>query len=202
MLPIVYQVFLEKQRRRENLALIRERRLLQRNSDPFLLVDKRFIELFRLNKVLVRELIDTLRSHLHQRQDFRGISIDNMVLCALRFYATSLYQRCVGQEYIFGMAQSTIHKYVHIITSLMIDHVVGIKIKFPTENEQDIIKLWFLNRWRFPSTVGAIDGTHCKTKNENVINAVTGHNATTEYNATDTHYICLGSSSNDFKNRQ
>lgn len=76
-----------------------QRRLLRANSNPFDLPDNRFIELFRLNKEVARNLITGLTPHLNQRQYQSGIRIDTKVLTALRFYATGCYQRAVGEDY-------------------------------------------------------------------------------------------------------
>ena len=161
MLPIFAKGFREREHRLHNQALLRKRRLLRRDSDPFNLPNQRFIELFRLSKELTRDFIESLRPHLPQRLEQFGITIDNMVLATLRFYATGSYQRCVGEEYNFGMAQSTMQKYVHLVTDAIHDNIVDNKILFPTtEDERNLLKMQFLNRWGFPGTVGAIDGTH------------------------------------------
>lgn len=80
---------------------------------------------------------------------------------ALRFYATGSYQKGIGQEFTCGLAQPTVHKYVQIITNLLLEHVVPEEIKFPTNVEEQIqIKREFFVRWGFPGCIGAIDGTH------------------------------------------
>lgn len=160
MLPIVDQLLREQERQRENLNLIRRRTLLRRDNNAFDLPDRRFIELFRLDKELARNLIELLRPHLNEREHIRGISVEDMVLCALRFYATGSYQRCLGENYNFGMGQSTIHKYIHIVTNAIHDNLVENNIKFPTtEEEHNINKGEFLARWGFPGTIGVVDGT-------------------------------------------
>lgn len=73
---------------------------------------------------------------------FRAIKCEAMLLCALKFYATGSYQRCVGEEYNFGMTQNTIHKYIRMVTNLVNDQLVPTKIMFPlTVHSRDNIKL-------------------------------------------------------------
>lgn len=79
----------------------------------------------------------------------------------MRFYATGSYQRCVKQEYNCGKGQSTVHKYVHLITDLFLELIVPNKIQFPTtEEEHANIKNNFFRKWGFPWIIGAVDGTH------------------------------------------
>lgn len=59
------------------------------------------------------------------------------------------------------MAQSTVHKYVHLITMILNEHLVPQKIVFPTsEEERDNLKTEFLRKWGFPGCIGAVDGSH------------------------------------------
>jgi len=115
------------------------------------LTERRFIELFRLNKNLARNLVDFVRLFVPERSLARGISLETMVLCSLRFYVTGSYKRCLGEELNFGMAQSTVHKYVHLITNIINEHFVPQQILFPNSEEERVrLKNEFLRRWGFP----------------------------------------------------
>lgn len=172
MLPIVHAVIqqqLENLRICLNLGLARKRQQIRLENDPFLLSRARFIELFRLTPELARELVELIRPHVPHCEMFRAIKVEAMLLCALGFYATGSYQRCVGEEYNFGMAQSTIHKYIHIVTNVLNDHLVPTKIIFPlTEQSRDNIKMEFSRKWGFPGIIGVVDGTHISILKPNV----------------------------------
>lgn len=86
MLPIFLTRAGEINRRRVNLRLLRERIRLRRENDPFDLPDRRFIEIFRLNKSLVRDLINMIQLHFHQRNLPRGITIEMYILNFFPFY--------------------------------------------------------------------------------------------------------------------
>lgn len=100
----------EEEERNARIDLRNERRLLRQDSNPFLLPANQFVELYRLNKESVRNLINILRPHLTEPVYTTGISIETKVFAALRFYATGAYQRSVGEEYHVGLSQSAIHR--------------------------------------------------------------------------------------------
>ncbi|CAG9770051.1 unnamed protein product [Ceutorhynchus assimilis] len=81
-----------KQRR----ELIRRRISLRSRSNPFDFPDQRFRELFRLDKRLVRNLMEELRPLLEDRKSMKGVDFESKIFCALRYYAVGSYQRCVG----------------------------------------------------------------------------------------------------------
>lgn len=160
MLPVVRDHLLNLDRRRNNLNLIRRRAALRENNDPFELPNERFVELFRLNKRLVRTLIARVTPHLPARQSLRGISVETKVFCALRFYATGSYQRCVGEEYTSGLSQTSVHRCIASVTHVL-SNIAEEEITLPsTLQERNAIKLEFMNRWQFPGVIGAIDCTH------------------------------------------
>lgn len=175
MLPIVAVRARRLYRRQQNLRLIQERARVRRQSNPFDLPDRRFIELFRFNKDLAHQLIDLLRPHIQQPILQRGINIESAVLASLRFYATGCYQRSLGQDFNFGFSQSTASKYINIVTNAIYENL-DYYIKFPItldgrlQNKAD-----FMDRSGFPGIVGAIDGTHIailkpSTEEHNFIN--------------------------------
>lgn len=135
MLPIVAERVEMANRRMANLRLLRQRARIRQENNAFNLPERRFIELFRLNKNLVRELIDLIRPHLQARVLARGITIENSVLAALRFYATGSYQRSLGQDFNFGMSQSSICQQIHCVTDVIDEHLSEHFIKFPSTRE-------------------------------------------------------------------
>lgn len=110
MLPVVDQVLRRRRHLAENQGLRLQRRLLREEGNPFALPEARFIELFRLNKQLSRDLCDSLRVNLRVSRYINGISTDIKVLTALIFYATGSYQRATGEDFNLGLSQSMVHR--------------------------------------------------------------------------------------------
>lgn len=81
----------------ENIARMQDNRLEKRvmrdDSDPFGLHDRRFIELFRLNKDIVAYLFTQLVPHMDHEQRITRIPCQIRILAALRFFAIGNYQR-------------------------------------------------------------------------------------------------------------
>jgi len=161
MFPIV-RLIRRNNVRRQNLQLLRLRRKIRESYNPFKLPDARFIELYRLNKNMVRQLIALLTPHLNAPTTVRGISIERKILVALRFYATGAYQRNLGEEYNFGISQTIIHFIIHEVTLAISSHyLVNEFIKFPiTREARDNNKINFMEKFGFPGVIGCIDGTH------------------------------------------
>ncbi|KAJ8964064.1 hypothetical protein NQ314_005147 [Rhamnusium bicolor] len=113
MLPIFHQLL----RRQRNNRLRRQREEMRSECDPFDLPDNRFKELFRLNKELVRGLIQLLHPCLEQPSLRRGITVDAKIFCALRFYATGSYQRSCGEEWNLGFSQTSVHRAIREVTT-------------------------------------------------------------------------------------
>lgn len=102
-----------------------------------------------------------LQPHLHQPTRNHGISIQIMVLTALRFYATGSYQRSIGQDFNFGLSQTSVHRCIKAVTDAIDVHLSPVFIKFPNSRElRQQIKTNFMANWGFPGVVGAIDCTH------------------------------------------
>lgn len=97
---------------------------------------------------------------MRERRSLKGISIENKIFTALRFYATGSYQRCVGQEYYSGLSQTAVHRSIHEVTHAL-TNVVDQFVCLPnTQDERNFIKTEIMQRWGFPGIVGVIDGTH------------------------------------------
>ena len=136
------------------------RRQLRLDSNPFDLSNERFIELFRLNKQLVRNLIQDLNPHLRERVYNTAVSNTIKVCCALRFYATGSYQRCVGQEFNIALSQTMVSRVVHEVTIAIDAHLSAVWIRFPVTVQGRLsIKETIMNRWHIGGCVGFIDGT-------------------------------------------
>jgi hypothetical protein len=166
MLPFVVRYI---ERREENVRFIRHRRVIRDNSEPFSIPERRFIELFRLNKNLARELINMLEPYINHPTRNHGISVEIAVLTALRFYATGSYQRCLGQDFNFALSQTSVHRCIHMVTSAIDERLSPQFITFPnTRDERQQIKVSFMERFGFPGVIGAIDCTHVAILKPNV----------------------------------
>lgn len=109
---------------------------------------------------LVQNLINLLRPLLVDRLTRKGITTETKVFCALRFYATGSYQRCVGQDFKLGISQTTVHRCIRSVTRALAS-IADDFIRLPdTVRERNALKVDFMLRWGFPGTIGAIDGFH------------------------------------------
>lgn len=109
---------------------------------------------------LVRNLIEEVREFLEERRNREGVDIESKILCTLRFYATGSYQRCVGQDFGIGLAQTTVHRCIQAVTRAIVN-LSDNYVQMPnTPEERNNIKLEFMNQWGFPGAIGAIDGFH------------------------------------------
>lgn len=166
MLPIFANRIRRQYRRQLNLPLIQERARIRRETNPFNLSENRFMELFRLNKELTRQLIELIRPHFpHPPLNHAGrgskVTIEIAVLASLRFYATGTYQRSLGQDFNFGISQTSASRWIHRVTEIIDHHLGDTFIRFPnSRDERQLNKVTFMERSGFPGAVGAIDCTH------------------------------------------
>lgn len=138
-----------------NRDLILYRRQLRDNSNPFALPDIRFIELFRLTKDATRFLITSIEPYVHNAVLSTRIVIDIRVLVALRFYATGGYQRSIGEDFNFGISQTSANRCIHEVTGIICNHLSDLWIKFPqTLQERNVNRRNFMNRFQFPGVIG------------------------------------------------
>ncbi|KAJ8930648.1 hypothetical protein NQ314_016563 [Rhamnusium bicolor] len=154
-------ILIEEIRRGQQRTNKNEMRLLRNHSNPFELPDHRFIDLFRLNKDLMRNLINALRPHLQERSRITGVLPEQRIFAALLFYATGSYQRLLGQGYLVSMSQQLVSKCVREVTEAIYFHLDNEWINFPASEEEKMrIKISFMEKTRFPGTIAAIDCTH------------------------------------------
>ncbi|XP_071652402.1 putative nuclease HARBI1 [Temnothorax longispinosus] len=161
ILNALFLAEIEEDRRQDILTYRNKRHLLRDVSDPFAMCESQFIELFRLNKGMVQYLIEELRPHMSVPAHGRSVAPELKILAVLHFYATGSYQRSIGQNFLFPIAQSTMSGYVAMVTYLICRHLGQRWIVFPTDRRViEEKKRTFLQSFGFPGTIGAIDGTH------------------------------------------
>ncbi|XP_049315330.1 putative nuclease HARBI1 [Bactrocera dorsalis] len=130
---------------------------LRDKSDPFTMQDTAFINTFRFPKSLCKLLISELEPHDVQKSN---IPFDLRFLTSLYFYGHGSYQKCVGNNYMLSMSQSSVSRALHFISKLIVD-VKGSEICFPS-SAQDVsdAKKGFYTKFGIKGTIGAIDCTH------------------------------------------
>lgn len=162
MLPVHLYIYGELERRNQLQFTREESRFLRSRSDPFALTPKRFIEIFRLNKDLVRFLFDELQGILEGGVRASRIHYQQRILIALRFCAIGSYQRGVGQEYLASVSQPVVSRCIEEVTTAVVTHFGNEWIKFPTGEDMARKKREFYEYCGIPGTIGAIDCTHVR----------------------------------------
>lgn len=119
----------------------------------------RFIGYYRLNKDAFRVVLDTVKEHLSRSK----IPPLLQLAAALRFLAEGSYQRSVGNDSSICLGRSTV--------SIILDDVLKVVQRFVcpqwvqlemNSNEKHISRDYFYNKYKIPSIVGCIDGTHIR----------------------------------------
>lgn len=128
-----------------------QRRHLRDLNNPFSIPNRRFVELFRLNKDMARNLVASLTPHLRQARRTSAIHPILKIFSALRFYATGEYQRSIGTSRLHAMSQQAISRCIKEVSIAIYEHLPNEWIKFPrTAREKGLIKEVFMERTRFP----------------------------------------------------
>lgn len=164
MLPInnLNQIILEDEERLEAIRLENiERRLMRDQANCFEIDEVRFVELFRLTKDMAQYIFNAIIPDLIHGNNPVAVSPHTKFFGAMHFYATGSYQRMVGRSYNISVAQQTMSKILHEVTSVIIQRFGGRWIQFPvTLNEKNRIKATFMQMRNFPGVIGVIDCSH------------------------------------------
>ncbi|XP_037518165.1 putative nuclease HARBI1 [Rhipicephalus sanguineus] len=128
--------------------------------NPFDMPEERFRRHFRMSKNTVRLLCSQM-AHLLEHRTAGGLSVEDQVLCALRFFATGSFQSSVGSEATIRMSQSSVSRCIARVAQAIVD--VG-KLRgwvaFPrTAFERAAVKQGFLQHGRLGGVIGCVDGT-------------------------------------------
>lgn len=75
----------------------------------------------------------------------------------LELLASGSYQHIIGNDYLIGMAQSTVSTMLWETLDVMEQKLCSTWIKFAPRDET---KEYFFNRFKIPGVIGLIDGTH------------------------------------------
>lgn len=154
-------VIAEYERRRNLHEIQIERRNMRDNSDPFVLPDQQFVDLFRLNKEMVQFLITELTPHMPHSFRYNAVHPAIRIFTALVFFGTGTYQRVIGQSFQLAVSQQTASRSINEVCLLIVEHLSDRFITFPQTAEEKInIKESFMERTQFPGVIGALDCTH------------------------------------------
>lgn len=161
MNPALRQLLLEEANRERMYNLRVSKKVMRDESDPFHLPNRRFIELFRLNKDLVANLFNELVPNMQDGLRTTRIPKESRILIALRFFAVGSYQRSVGEEYLLSASQQTVSRCIEEVSQLIVQLLSNQWICFPqNEIQKAQQKRSFMEKAGFPGIIGCIDGTH------------------------------------------
>ena len=138
---------------------VRRKQKQCRQENPLQRPENELIYEYRLNKAAIMELCDLLREDLKPTlcSCSRVFTVEQQVLISLKLLASGSFQSSATDN--INVAQST----VSCTLSRFMDSLLSKKKEFiymPDSVYAEKIKLQFYLLGRFPSVVGAIDGTH------------------------------------------
>lgn len=125
--------------------------------------DGDLIKRFRLDRAGIIAVTDLVRDKLKSRTERnKPLSPEMKVAITLRYLATGKMQQCSGDD--FGICQPTVSRVItQTIEALADPEILCQYIDFPTTiHEVHTKKTEFMENFRFPGVVGAIDGTHIR----------------------------------------
>ncbi|XP_065297964.1 putative nuclease HARBI1 [Dermacentor albipictus] len=124
------------------------------------LTEEEFREHFRLWKSTVRWLCEQLAGAIGGLQT-GGITTQDKVPCALRFFATGSFQRSIGSEEFVSMGQASVSESIHAVAEAIT--MVGRQqgwVSLPlTTADKASAKAAFVDRGCIPGVVACVDGT-------------------------------------------
>lgn len=81
---------------------------------------------------------------------------------SLRFFAEGGYQKGVGREYDVGLSQSAFSATLEEMLDVFEVNLCRLWIKWMSNEEMRSAALKFYEKYKIPSVMGCIDGTHIK----------------------------------------
>lgn len=125
--------------------------------------DVDLIARFRMPRHLLLEVIGLVEEDISPPTNrSHAIPAALQVMCALRYYATGSFQKASGD--IVGISQPSVSRIVHRVSRAICRNGVHI-IHFPrTPQEQRRIVQGFYDDFRFPNTLGCVDGSLIRIK--------------------------------------
>lgn len=136
----------------------RENRVFREHRDAFDLTDAQFVANYRLTKAAARWLCDELRPALQRKRGtVHTLSIEQRVLCALRFFAAGGFQGTVASDEHLAVHQTTVSTAVKEVTAAIIATLSSEWLRFPqTEAERAAVKSEFLRIGKINGVIGKL----------------------------------------------
>ncbi|XP_053299052.1 putative nuclease HARBI1 [Pleuronectes platessa] len=113
---------------------------------------------FCFGRADIQYIVDLLRPNLQRRtQRSHGLSVEEQVLIALRFYAYGTFYQVVG--YYMGVTKSTVCDVLKSVSTALASLINEI-VSFPKDDQIIQAKQNFFLLGNMPNTIGAIDCIH------------------------------------------
>ncbi|XP_029346116.1 putative nuclease HARBI1 isoform X1 [Acyrthosiphon pisum] len=159
------------------------------------LSDRQFIGTYRLNKILVRELLDILTPFMVSSVTNAGLSIQRKLLTALRFFASGSYQQDIGENRGSAVSQPSVSRCItEVVNAFNRPEILNKYIHFPSSlGELNDVRLGFYEKFGIPGVIGVIDGTHIAIvppKSEDIIYPEHVYINRKGYHSINTQLIC------------
>ncbi|XP_036347424.1 putative nuclease HARBI1 [Rhagoletis pomonella] len=142
-----------------------KRKILRDRSNPLELPESAFIAQYRLNKDAFIMVLDIVKPHLP------ASSIPPLLKLAavLRFLAEGSYQRSVGNDSGISLGRSTVSLVLSEVLKIMERLICPRWLKLTMDsNEKLKSRNYFYSKFKIPSIIDCIDGTHIKIIKPNV----------------------------------
>lgn len=139
--------------------------LRMQSSDPFLLTETEFRQMFRLSRQAVRSLLDEIIAGnpallVTCRNRSSTIPFQMRFLATLNFFAAGSYQKPTAENDLFCQSQSSMSRSLHATLKEMMK-LRAKYLQFPkTVDEIRTSKMRFEQKLNMPGVICAVDGTH------------------------------------------
>lgn len=143
---------------------VRKNRIFRDRRNPLdAYNDQEILCRYRMTRRCLMDVIDIVREDIsHDTRRSCALTPEEQTFAALRFYATGSFQQVIGD--ILGLSQPSVSRSVQRVSTALAS-IAGQIIKFPTDNRKaQAIKEGFMDKFRFPSVLGCVDGTFIPIK--------------------------------------
>ncbi|KAL1477074.1 hypothetical protein MTO96_036046, partial [Rhipicephalus appendiculatus] len=156
--------------------------------------DESFRRNFRLSKTTAQWFCEQLSDDVAlERRGEGGLTVEEQVMCALRFFASGGFQAAVGSEGCISLSQSSVSRCVHSV-SQAIGRVGTAQrwVSFPhTRAEIASVKQRFLRIGTISDVIGCVDGTYIAISGPSLPTAEKqGYSCRKGYYALNTMVVC------------
>ncbi|XP_064643104.1 putative nuclease HARBI1 [Lineus longissimus] len=142
-----------------NLAR-KARTFRHKDSDLDIFDDNNLRQRYRFSRASIEYITDLIRDQLERpTKRSHSLSPEQQVMLALRFYATGSFVQVISD--LQGFDKGTGSRVIVKVTNAL----AGLKdrfIKWPNDEEREVIHAGFYEMCQFPNVLGCLDGTHVK----------------------------------------